>query len=90
MMSYDFRWIAWNISKVEGPGLTVADVEYVVNHALRPYPKPIGNEKWIVIGATPSRLVIQVIYLADPDDTIFVIHSRPLTPKERSRRRRRQ
>jgi uncharacterized DUF497 family protein len=89
-MSYDFRWIEWNIRKVESHGLSVAEVEYVVNSARRPYPKPIGNEKWLVIGPTPSGKVIQVIYLIDLTQTIFVIHARPLTLKERRSRRRRR
>ncbi|HEY8665098.1 MAG TPA: hypothetical protein VIL86_00465 [Tepidisphaeraceae bacterium] len=85
-MSYDFRWIAWNISKVENHGLTMSDVEYVVNNARRPYPKPMGNEKWLVIGSIRRGLVIQVIYLVDSKDTLFVIHARPLTRNERRRR----
>ena len=88
MVFYDFRWIPWNQQKVEGHGLSVAEVEYVVNHARRPYPKPLGNEKWIVIGPTATGRVIQVIYLVDDDETLFVIHSRPLTAKERKGRRR--
>jgi len=51
---YDFRWIAWNIEKIERHGLAVVEVEHVVTHARRPYPKPIGNEKWIVIGSTTT------------------------------------
>jgi uncharacterized DUF497 family protein len=90
MMPYEFRWIVWNVSKVEGHGLTVSDVEHVVNNARRPYPKPIGNEKWLVLGPTPGGMVIQVIYLVDVDERLFVIHARPLTPKERRRRRRRR
>jgi len=88
MMFYDFRWIAWNVAKVESHGLTVDGVEYVVNNARRPYPKPIGNEKWLVIGPTHSGMVIQAIYLVHADDSVFVIHARPLTPKERRRPRR--
>jgi uncharacterized DUF497 family protein len=87
---YDFRWIAWNVGKVEGHGLSVGEVEYVVNDARRPYPKPMGNEKWLVIGPTPAGRAIQVIYLVDHDGAIFVIHARPLTPKERRRHRRRR
>jgi uncharacterized DUF497 family protein len=89
-MFYDFRWMAWNVGKVEGHGLTVEDVEYVVSYARRPYPQPMGNEKWLVIGSTVSGKVIQVIYLVDSDDALFVIHARPLTPTERRRRRRRR
>ena len=88
-MPFDFRWIAWNIGKVEGHGLAAEDVEHVVNNARRPYPKPLGNEKWLVIGPTRGGRVIQAIYLVDSDERLFVIHARPLTPKERRRRRRR-
>jgi uncharacterized DUF497 family protein len=87
-MFYEFRWIAWNIDKVEGHGLSITDVEYVINNASRPYPKPIGNEKWLVIGATRSGNVIQAIYVIDDDQKLFVIHARPLTTKERRRRRK--
>ncbi|MGD0461277.1 MAG: hypothetical protein ABSB74_02195 [Tepidisphaeraceae bacterium] len=89
-MPYDFRWIDWNLGKVERHGLTASDVQYVVDHARQPYPKPIGNEKWLVIGPTSSGRVIQTIYLTDPDDVLFVIHARPLTPTERRRHRNRR
>jgi uncharacterized DUF497 family protein len=89
-MACDFRWIPWNVGKVEGHGLSVEDVEWVVNAARRPYPKPIGNEKWLVIGVTQRGINIQVIYLVDADDALFVIHARPLTPRERRQRRRRR
>jgi uncharacterized DUF497 family protein len=88
MMFYEFRWIDWNIGKLDMHGLTVDEVEYVVNSARRPFPRPIGNEKWLVIGSTRSGSVIQVIYLVDADERLFVIHARPLNPKERRRRRK--
>jgi len=85
---YQFRWIPWNIDKIESHGLSVDDVEHVVNEARRPSPKPIGNEKWLVTGPTPAGEFIQVIYLVDVDDRLFVIHARSLTLKERRRHRR--
>lgn len=90
MMSYDFRWIEWNIEKVERHGLTIEDVEFVVNNARWPFPQPIGNEKWLVVGPTRGGRVIQVIYLADIGGGLFVIHARPLTLMERRRHRRRR
>jgi hypothetical protein len=33
---------------------------------------------------------MQVIFVLDPDDTIFVIHARPLTDWEKRRYRRRK
>lgn len=32
--------------------------------------------------------MIQVIYVVDPDDTLYVIHARPLTDREKRRFRR--
>ena len=88
-MLLEFRWIPWNVGKVEGHGLSVSDVEFAVNHARRPYPKPIGNEKWLVVAPTRGGRIIQVIYVVDEEDeSLFVIHARPLTDKERRRRRR--
>lgn len=75
-MRYDFRWIGFNLAKIAKHGLTEEQVEFVVNAARRPSPKPIGNEKWLVIGPTRQGKVIQVIYLIDSDDAIFVIHAR--------------
>jgi uncharacterized DUF497 family protein len=89
-MPYRFRWIPWNVGKVEGHKLTVGEVEYAVNSARRPFPKPIGNEKWLVIGPTNSGRPIQVIYLVDDDEALFIIHARPLTHQERRRRRRKK
>lgn len=31
-----FRWIEWNITKVEGHGVRPEEAEYVVEHAKRP------------------------------------------------------
>jgi uncharacterized DUF497 family protein len=85
---YDFRWIDWNLSKIEKHGLTPGDVEYVVNRAQKPYPKPMSNEKWLVVGAMRNDRMIQAIYLIEPQQNLFVIHARPLTRAERRRHRR--
>ncbi len=82
--------MAWNIGKVESHGLEVSDVESVVNNAHRPYPKAIGNEKWLVIGPTRDGRIIQAIYLVDGEESLFVIHARPLTLRERHRLRRKR
>jgi len=89
-MFYDFRWNEWNIEKIQRHGLTIEDVEFVVNNARRPFPRPIGNEKWLVVGPTRSGRVIHAIYLAGVGGGLFVIHARPLTPNERRRQRRRR
>ena len=88
-MIYAFRWIDWNLGKIAKHGLIAEEVEFVINRAKRPYPQRIDDDKWIVKGLTPGKSYIQAIYVIDDDgETIFVIHARPLTPKEKSRQRK--
>ena|SRR5450432_262444 len=44
-MSYDFHWIEWNVSKVEGHGLMAIEVEHVVNHERRRRRKKTMKQK---------------------------------------------
>lgn len=90
-----FRWIEWNIAKVESHGVRPEEAEYVVEHAKTPYPMESPDDKWLVRGKTEYGRSIQVVYLYDVDgaDSAFVIHARPLSNREkrqltRSRRRR--
>lgn len=59
-------------------GCTAAEVEAVVRHAGRGYPRQIGEEKRAVIGRGQGGRFVKVIYLIDPPPLIFVIHARPL------------
>ena len=61
----------------------------VVRNAKAPFPEEIKNDKVLVKGRGFGGRFLQVIYLLDPDDTIFVIHARPLTEPEKKRLRRR-
>lgn len=88
-MWYAFRWNAFNLAKIDKHGLSIDEVEYVVNNARRPYPIRSGSAKWFVAGTTAAGLWIEVVYLIDDDDdTLFVIHARPLTASERDRAQR--
>jgi uncharacterized DUF497 family protein len=71
-------------------GVTPAEAESVVGDAESPYPKKIGDEKWLVIGRGTGGRFVQVIYLLDPDGTVFIIHARPMTDAEKRRYRRRK
>jgi uncharacterized DUF497 family protein len=87
-MAFAFRWIEWNVEKCEIHGVRPGEAEEVVNAASRPYPRRIDNNKILVRGQTSAGRYLQVIYLLEEDDVVFVIHSRPLTRKEvRSLRR---
>jgi uncharacterized DUF497 family protein len=87
-----FRWIGWNRGHIAKHGVDPEEVELVVRQARAPYPQQLGDEKLLVMGRGRGGRYLQVIYLLDPDDTVFVIHARPLTDREKRcyRRRRRQ
>lgn len=85
-----FRWIQWNLDKIEMHNVTQAEAEYVVSHPFPGYPRKIGDEKWLAKGQSPGGAYLQVIYLIDDDGAFFVIHSRPLTESEKRAVRRRR
>ena len=62
----------------------------VVRQAKPPFPQQVGDEKFFVMGQGRGGRYLQVVYVLDPDDTVFVIHARPLTEKEKKRYRRRK
>jgi uncharacterized DUF497 family protein len=83
-----FRWIEWNRNHFAKHGVETDEAEMVVRNAKRPFPRKHGDEKWTVIGRGIGGRFIQVIYLVDPDKTIFVIHARPINDREQRRLRR--
>jgi uncharacterized protein len=87
-----FRWIDWNRDHIAKHGVDPVEAEMVVRQARMPFPEEIGDDKLLVVGKGRGGRYLQVIYLLDPDDTVFIIHARPLTDQEkrRFRRRRRQ
>ena len=89
-MAHEFRWIEWNHDKVARHNVEPEDAEFVVNHARAPYPMKVDDEKRLVWGQAPSGRYLQVVYLIDIEDTIFVIHARQLTDREKKRLRRRR
>ena len=84
-----FRWIEWNIDHIAEHGVTQDEAEFAVENAKPPYPEARDDDKWRVVGRSRVGRFIQVVYLLDEDETVFVIHSRPLTDKEKRRLRRR-
>jgi len=88
-VSHEFRWIEWNREKLAQHNVDPKEAEFVVDHPRRPYPMQVDDEKRLVWGQTSSGRYLQVVYLIDVEDTIFVIHARPLTDREKKRLRRR-
>ena len=90
MYQYEFRWIDWNLEKIEKHDVRREEAEYIVCHAASPYPRRIEDAKRLVWGQTPAGRYLQVIYLVDPDKVVFVIHARPLSESEKWQYRRRR
>jgi uncharacterized DUF497 family protein len=57
--------------------------------ARRPYPQARESDKWLVVGRGFGGRWLQVVYVFDPDDLVFVIHARPLSTREKRRQQRR-
>lgn len=88
----EFRWNEWNLEHAAKHGVSRQEAELVVRNARRPYPERVRpssgpNPKWIVEGRGQGDRMVRVVYLTDPDDTIYVIHAMPLTTRRRRRRR---
>lgn len=85
----NFRWNRWNEEHIGAHNVTPAEAEEVLLGAKPPFPLVEADEKYLVWGATDAGRLLQVVFVIDPDDTVFVIHARPLTEKEKKRFRRR-
>lgn len=85
-----FRWNDWNLEHVAKHGVDPLEAEKVVFSATRPYPLKREDEKWLVWGRGFGGRLLQVIYLLDDDETVYVIHARPLTDREKHLYRRRR
>jgi len=84
-----FRWIDWNRDHIAEHGVAPEEAEMVVRGAKPPFPIKIEEDKWLTKGQGISGRFLQVIYITDPDRTVFVIHARPLTEREKKQLRRR-
>ena len=85
-----FRWNDWNLDHAAKHGVDVPrEAEMVVEGARAPYPEDIGDGKWVVISRGIGGRLVQVMYIVDPDGTLYVIHARPLNEREKRRYRRR-
>ncbi len=76
-----FRWIDWNRDHIAEHGVDWEEAEMVVRQASPPYPQQVGDDKLLVLGQGRGGRFLHVIFVLDPDDTVFVIHARPLTDR---------
>ncbi len=85
----EFRWNDWNIAHIAKHGVEPDEAERVVLRAESPCPLYRGDGKWAVLGQGEGGRYLQVVFVLDEGGTVFVIHARPLTARERKRLRRR-
>jgi uncharacterized DUF497 family protein len=85
----DFRWNDWNVEHVAVHGVSREETETVIRAARSPFPRKIEEDKWLVWNRGRGGRFLQVIFVLDQDETIYVIHARPLTEQEKRRYRRR-
>lgn len=86
----DFRWNDRNLEHIAGPCVDPDEAEHVVEDAEPPWPRYRGDGKYLVWGRGRGDRLLQVVFVLDSDDPIFVIHARPLTEREKRRFRRRE
>ena len=87
MRSKEFRWNDWNMAQATKHGCTLSEVESIIRGAHRGFPRKHGNGEWLVIGRGVGGRMVEVIYVLDADETIYVIHAMPLTARRRRRGR---
>ena len=85
----EFRWNGWNIEHIGKHGVLPDEAELAIDTARSPFPRRIQDDKWLVWGKGTGGRFLQVIFVLDEDETIYVIHARPLTDQEKRRYRRR-
>jgi hypothetical protein len=79
----EFRWNEWNIEHATKHGCTVEEIESVVKNAGRGWPRLGENGKYTVESRGRGARMIRVIYVIDPEGTLYVIHAMPLTTRRR-------
>ena len=83
-----FRWNTENVEHIAEHGVLPAEAENVVRRARAPFPRSIGDGKYLIWGQTAQGVYLQVIFIYSPPGTIYVIHARPLTDREKKQLRR--
>jgi len=85
-----FRWNRWNLEHVAKHGVSPDEAASALRGAARRYPRKVGADRWLVWGRGRGGRLLQVVAVLDREDTVFVIHARPLTEREKRRFRRRK
>ncbi len=58
-----FSWDDWNTDHIAEHGVDEGEAEYVVTHARPPFPREIGDEKYLVWGRSREGRYLQVVFV---------------------------
>jgi uncharacterized DUF497 family protein len=87
----DFRWNDWNVEHIARHGVSPEEAEGAVRGARSPFPRKIEEDKWLVWGKGKGGRYLQVVFVVDdPQESIYIIHARPLNEREKRQFRRKQ
>ncbi|OGH55615.1 MAG: hypothetical protein A3G34_00905 [Candidatus Lindowbacteria bacterium RIFCSPLOWO2_12_FULL_62_27] len=80
----NYRWNDWNLEKIVKHlrDMTPEEVESIFSNLAMGYPRK-SRGAYVVRGKSNRDRWLQVAYVTDDDGAFFVIHTRPLTDKER-------
>lgn len=67
-----FQWDAANLAHIALHGVTPDEAEKIVKQARRPYPRAVGDGKYVVRGALDSGRQLQVIFVYKTPEQIDV------------------
>jgi uncharacterized DUF497 family protein len=84
----EFRWNYWNVEHLAKHSVEPDEAERVIMQARAPYPISRSDDKYLVWGPGRADRLLQVVFVLDDDGTVFVIHGRQLTDREKRRFRR--
>jgi hypothetical protein len=83
-----YRWNAWNVDHIANHGVSPLEAEYMIDHAVRPWPQDTGEGRFRVFGVGPDGTYLHVGFIYSPPGVVYVIHARPMTETEKRRYRR--
>lgn len=79
-----FRWNDWNLEHATRHGCSVEEIESVVRREIRHNrQRRQAEKKWYASGRGKGNRMIQVIFVLDTTDSLYVIHAIPLTTRRR-------
>jgi uncharacterized DUF497 family protein len=65
-----FAWDEWNVRHIDEHAIAPAEAEHVVRNARPPFPREIGEDKYLVWGQTAGGCYLQVIFVYRSDDEV--------------------